>query len=163
MNEYIYLGKIVNTHGIKGEIRIISECEYLDRIFKPNNKIYIGEEKVLETINTYRHHKIYEMITLKGITNINDVLKYKGQNLYFKKVDLNLSDNEYLISDLIGLNAYYNNKNLGAIIDILNNNGNILLVIKGKKLIYIPKNDHFIKSVDFNKKIIELINIEGLI
>ena len=75
-DEFIYIGKIVNTHGIKGEIRILSDFKYKDRVFLSNRRIYIGEERIEEIIDTYRRHKIFDMITLKGYNNINQVLKY---------------------------------------------------------------------------------------
>lgn len=163
MSEYIKIGKIVNTHGIKGEIRILANIEYLDRIFVIGNKVYIGENFTAEEITSYRHHKEYEMITLKNINNINDVLKYKGQNIYFKYEDLKLNSDEHLLEEYLGLEVTYGNSNLGKIIDILQNNGNIVFVIEGKKKIYIPKNEHFIKKLDFKLKKIEVINVEGLI
>ena len=86
--KYIYIGKIVNTHGLKGEIRILSDFKYKELIFKDNFKIYIGEDKIPEVINSYRHHKIFDMITIKGINNINDVLKYKGKRVYVNKEDI---------------------------------------------------------------------------
>ena len=86
-DEYIYIGKIVNTHGIKGEIRILSNFEYKDKVFLENRRIYIGEEHIEEIVNTYRHHKIFDMITMKGYNNINQVLKYMNKNVYVKKND----------------------------------------------------------------------------
>ena len=73
--EYIYIGKIVNTHGIKGELRLLSNFKYKNKVFLQNRKIYIGEEKKEEMIKSYRHHKIFEMITLYGYDSINEVLK----------------------------------------------------------------------------------------
>ena len=90
--ENIYIGKIVNTHGIKGELRILSNFDKKDKVFIPSTEILIGKEKISETINTYRHHKEFEMITLKGYSNINDVLKYKGKPVYIKRQNLNLKD-----------------------------------------------------------------------
>ena len=80
-DEYIYIGKIVNTHGIKGEVRILSNFEYKDKVFLENRRIYIGEEHIEEIVNTYRHHKIFDMITMKGYNNINQVLKYMNKNV----------------------------------------------------------------------------------
>ena len=82
--EYIYIGKIVNTHCIKGELRLLSDFEKKDRVFKSGINIFIGKEKQSETIKTYRHHKQFEMITLEGYTNINEVLKYKDQNVMYQ-------------------------------------------------------------------------------
>ena len=70
----VYVGKIVNTHGIKGEVKIISDFEYKDQIFKIGNKIFVDDETL--EINSYRVHKNYDMITLKGFNDINEVLKY---------------------------------------------------------------------------------------
>ena len=56
--KYVLIGKIVNTHGLKGEVRILSEFRYKDRVFVPGMKIYIGKDKQEEEIVSYRHHKI---------------------------------------------------------------------------------------------------------
>ena len=90
--EYIIIGKIVNTHGIKGEVRLLSNFKYKEKVFVPEFAIYIGKEKNKEVITSYRHHKMFDMITMKGITNINDVLKYKGEKVYINKEDLNLNN-----------------------------------------------------------------------
>ena len=105
MDEYVYIGKIVNTHGIKGEIRILSDFKFKDKVFVPDRKIYIGEDYHEEIINSYRHHKVFEMITLKGYSNINEVLKYMKKNVYVKRVDLSLGNEDYLDEDIIGLDV----------------------------------------------------------
>ena len=51
--KYIIIGKIVNTHGIKGELRILSDFKYKDKIFKKGFPLYIGYTKEKEIINTY--------------------------------------------------------------------------------------------------------------
>ena len=61
--ELVYVGKIVNTHGIKGELRIISKFERISDVFKVGNEIYIGEEHIKEKIASYRHHKQFEIFT----------------------------------------------------------------------------------------------------
>ncbi|MBR1413496.1 MAG: 16S rRNA processing protein RimM [Bacilli bacterium] len=161
--DYIYVGKLVNTHGIKGEVKIISNFEYKNKVFVKDKDIYIGDNKVKETINSYRHHKNFEMITLNNYTNINEVLKYKGMNVYVNRDDLGLLEDEYLYQDLIGLNIKNNLKTLGKVKDVMYNNGNVLLKIEDAKEYYIPLNEHFIKKVNLNEKIIEVENIEGLI
>ena len=88
--EYIYIGDIVNTHGIKGELRILSDFKYKENVFKKNFKIYIGKNKEEQIINTYRKHKMFDMITLVGFTNINEVLKYKKMPVYINKKDLKI-------------------------------------------------------------------------
>lgn len=156
---YIYLGKIVNTHGIKGEIRILSDFDYKDIVFKKDFKIYIGKDKQEETINTYRVHKNYDMVTLNGINDINDVLKYKGQNVYINKEDIkDLKVDE----DYIGLDVY-TDKYIGKITDILKGKNDILVIENESKRYLVPKVDNFIKNIDFDNNKIYINNIKGLI
>ena len=161
--DYIYVGKIVNTHGIKGELRIISDFEYKDRVFKKDMILYIGNNKVKEQIVSYRHHKNYEMVMFNNYTNINEVLMYKNQDVYVNRDDLKLLPNEYLYQDLINLKIKKDEEILGIVQDVMYNNGNVLLSVKSNKDYFIPLNEHFIKKVDLQEKFIEVANVEGLI
>lgn len=161
---YILIGKIVNTHGIKGELRIISDFPYKDRVFKNNFNIYIGKDKINEVINTYRHHKIFDMITLKNYNNINEVLKYKGSLVYINRLDLKLNDNEYLECDLLDFNIIINNNIIGKISSFENHNHNKIIIVKNKeKEILLPYNNNLIENINLDKKEITYKNIEGLI
>ena len=157
--KYVLIGKLVNTHGLKGEVRILSDFKYKDRVFIPNMKIYIGKDKKEEKIVTYRHHKIFEMITMEGYNDINQVLKYKGDYVFVNKDDIELRENEYLNEDIIGLNVMVNNTLLGSVRKIENHNGNEILVVNDY---LIPYNFDIILSVDLDKKEIVVKDIPGL-
>ncbi len=163
--DYIYIGKIVNTHGIKGELRILSNFKFKEKVFLENRRIYIGDEKIEEIINSYRHHKIFEMITLKGYDNINQVLKYLNKDVYIKKNDLSLGNKEYLDEDLINLNVIFNNELVGHIVAIrqINENNKIIEAIINNKKTLIPYHEDFIGNIDFENNKIELKLIEGMI
>lgn len=149
--KYIKVGTIVNTHALKGEVRIISNFEYKDRVFKINNTLYIGMSKSEEVIETYRVHKNFDMVKFKGIDNITDVLKYKGSAVYVNIDDLKLKDDEILIEELLGMSVIVNNKLLGSITDYIDNNGNKLVVVNNK---YIPYNKDLIEKIDkINRKV----------
>jgi 16S rRNA processing protein RimM len=160
----INIGKIVNTHGIKGEVRIISNFKFKDKVFKKGFNLYIGVNKQQLIINSYRVHKNYDMITFLDIVNINDVLQYKGSNVYVNKDDIALDNNNYLDEDIIGLNVYIDNKYIGIITYILKiPNNEVLEIMDNNKKILIPYNKALIKEIDIvNKKVI-IDNIEGLI
>lgn len=161
--DYLYIGKIVNTHGLKGELRILSKFEFIDKVFVKGFKFYIGESKECHTVTSYRHHKTFEMVTFEGFTNINEVLYLKGKNVYINKEDLVLNKDEYLDEDLIGLKVISNNKEKGIIKDIEENGGNKLLIVESNnKEVLIPYNKAFIKSININDKIVEINEIEGL-
>ncbi len=158
--EYINIGKIVNTHGIKGEVRITSQFELKEQVFKKDFNIYIGKEKLKGTINTYRPHKNYDMITFNDYNNINDVLKYLKQEVYVLRSDLEIKD--YLIDDLINMEVVLNKVTLGKVGEIIYNKSNTLIYVIGEKNFYIPYNKEFIKSV--NNNVIEVTEItKGLI
>lgn len=149
--KYIFIGRIVNTHALKGEVRIVSDFEFKDRIFKENTLLYIGENKDKEIIETYRKHKQFDMVKFKGIDYINDVLKYKGSKVYIDESILNLKDNEILISELINMDVYNDNKYVGKITEYRSDNGNNMLRVNNK---LIPYNKDFITKIDKENKII---------
>lgn len=160
MNEYILIGKIVNTHALKGEVRLISDFEYKEKVFVINNELYIGKEKNKETIETYRKHKNFDMIKFKGIETINEVIKYKGQKVYILKETLNLGEDEILIDELINMQVVFNNEILGEVEEYRNDSGNKIIKVSGK---YIPYNKNFIEKIDKKERKIYYKNIEGLI
>ncbi len=163
--EYLIIGKIVNTHGIKGELRLLSNFKYKDKVFLENRRIYIGDEKQEEVIVTYRKHKMFDMITLKGYDNINQVLKYINKEVYVKKNDIELTDKEFLDEDLINLRVIFNNQDVGHVVAIrqINPKNKIIEAMINDKLTMIPYHDDFINKVDIKNNIIELNLIEGMI
>ncbi len=163
MDEFIYIGKIVNTHGLKGEVRIMSSFEKKDKVFIPGMTVYIGRKKEKEIIKTYRHHKVFDMITMEGYSDINEIIRYKGLYVYVKKEDLNLNEDEYLETDLINLDVYVDNNKVGIITEVRNSGNNKFLVIKTEeKEVFVPLQDEFIKKVDLTKKIVIIEPIKGM-
>ncbi len=139
----LYIGDLVNTHGIKGEVRIISFFKYKETVFKPNNYLYIKSEKL--KIKTYRKHKNYDMVTFENYNDINDVLKFKGEKVYIDKEDYTFKGP--LNEDLYGKKVYDKGKYIGTLTNIINNNGKEILVIKGKKEYLVPYVDEFVKNI----------------
>ena len=163
MEDFIYVGKIVNTHGLKGEIRILSDFEYKDKVFVPGMTIYIGRKKEKEEIVTYRHHKNFEMITMKGYTDIDEVLRYKGLYVYVLKEDLNLKDDEYLDSDYIDLDVLVDGNIIGKVKDIKDSGNNKLLVIdKDSKDVLIPLQKEFVKEINIKDNYVVIEPIKGM-
>ena len=157
--EYIKIGKIVNTHGIKGEVRILSKFPYKDKVFIKGMNIYI-DKKDKEVINTYRVHKNFDMITMEGYSNINEILKYKGKYVYVNKEDIKLNNN-YLDEDIIGLDIYVKENYKGVLINIERYDKVVLLVIKNNDKEYLVPYD-LIDNIDIDNKKIYIKEIEGL-
>ena len=150
----IYIGKYVNTHGIKGEIRIKSDFKYKDKIFFVGNTLIIDNQEFI--INSYRRHKEYDMVSFKGITNINQIIDLKGSKVYV--FNISLDDGEYLDSTLIGFKVYMNNIYKGDVLDIKYlNNSKKILVVNNK---YVPFE---LVSVNLTEKRIDVMEVDGLL
>ena len=154
----IYIGKIVNTHGVKGELRIRSNFEFKDRVFKVNNKLIIDDKEY--NIRSYRKHKTFDMVCLDEYRNINDVLFLVGNKVYFDKEKLELNNNEEIAKDLLEYTVFINNNN-GKVIEIMDTGNNKVLRIKADREYLIPYNEKFV-IIDRNKKEININLIDGM-
>ncbi len=160
MNEMIYIGKTVSTFGIKGELKVISDFEYCDKAYKVGNKVLINN--IEHVISGIRYHKNYVLLKIDHLNNINDILKYVGFNIYIKRLDLNLSKDEFLYKDLINSEVIdEDDTKLGKIIEVVNGI-NVLIKVKGTKEFYIPLIDNYVKRFDLDKKILYTKNAKEL-
>ena len=153
---FIYIGKVTNTHALKGEIRILSNFEFKDKVFTKGFKLYVGHLKTEEVIETYRRHKQYDMVKFVGIDNINDVIKYKGASVFINEEDLNLSDDEILVEELIGMKVYNDDSLVGNITEYREDNGNKNIRVNDK---LIPFNKDYISKIDKQNKEIHFHDI----
>lgn len=161
MNEMIYIGKTVSTFGIKGELKVISDFEKCDKAYKIGNKILINN--IEHVISGIRYHKNYILLEIDDLKNINNILKYVGFNIYIKRMDLHLEENEFLYKDLINSDVIDNDgSNLGKIIEV-EQGVNLLIKVKGSKEFYIPYVDEYIISFDLNNKELYTKNAKDLI
>lgn len=144
----IYIGKIVNTHGIKGELRIRSDFLYKDKVFVKGNSLIIDDKKYL--IKTYRRHKTFDMVILDEYNNINQVLFLVGKKVYFDKSLLILDDNEVIDSDLVNYNILDTNGIELEIEEVFYASSTNKIIRTNKCLI--PFNSPMIKKIDKIKK-----------
>lgn len=166
--EFILIGQIVNTHGVKGEIRLLSQTDFKKDRYNKNNLTYIDYNgvKVDVKVKSYRVHKGFDLLIFEGLEDINLVEKYKGCNLYTenKKVK-ELSKNEYHISDLIGLNVFQNLEKKGIVQSIRSfPQGDYLEVLTiNQEMKLVPFMKEFILDVNLNTQSILVIEMEGLL
>lgn len=160
MNEMIFIGKSTSTFGIKGELKVRSDFNYLDKAYKIGNVILINN--IEHKISGVRYHKNHVLLKIDNLENINDVLDYVGYNIYIKRSDLNLSSNEYLDSDLINSDVINDGINLGKVIDVIRG-VNTLIRVSGKVIFYIPYVDEYIINFDLENKKLYTKNCENLI
>ena len=101
------------------------------------------------------------MVTFKELDNIDDVLIYKGEEVYVDRDTLEYSG--YLDEDLIGLSVYNDDKLMGKVVDIMKTAAHDILVIQNGKKHMVPNIDQFIKNVDLVNKRIDIKYIKGLV
>lgn len=163
--EYIKVGIIATTKGLKGEVRIKSLTNMQDDRFKVGNAIYILENDQYKEliIKSHQIHKNSDILIFKGYDDINKIEKYKGYDLYVPiDQEVYLDENEFFIEELIGLKVYQGKELKGEVVDIVTYpQGDYLLVSTetGEKLV--PFRDEFIENQDEEK--IFVIEMEGLL
>lgn len=160
MSKKVYIGKVVSTHGIKGEIKIISDFEYKDRVFVVGKKLIIDNNEYL--IKSYRHHKQFDMVMLNDFNNINDVLFLMKKNVYMLDCEIGLED-VVLDEELLDYSVLTVDGKHGIIKEIFwaGVNNKLMRVLLDKEVI-IPFNSPMIKSISKDKKEVIVELIEGM-
>lgn len=156
------VGRIIGTHGIKGELKVKSDTSF-DR-FKIGNKLYI-EKQIPIIVNSVRIHKGMVLITVNDLKNINDVLEYVNKDIYVPHDRSELKDGEYYYEDLIGLQCFNQiNENIGVVNDLIEvPQGLILEIKKESKTFMVPYVKQFVKKIDLENKQMFIEEIEGLV
>ena len=155
----IYVGKIVSTHGIKGEIRILSDFQFKDKVFIVGKKLIIDDSVYI--IKSYRHHKNFEMVTLNDYKDINEVLFLMKKKVYILKEDLNLHEDEVLDEDLMSFKVLTTEGQIGVIKEVfLASPENKIVRVFLDREILIPLKSPMIKEINKESKeiIIELVS-----
>jgi 16S rRNA processing protein RimM len=171
MVNWFNVGKIVNTHGIRGEVRVISRTDFADERYKVGNTLYLFLDEKKEPLElkvaSHRNHKNFDLLTFEGMENINHVEKLKGGILRVPESQLSpLEENEFYFHEIIGCNVFtLEGEEIGQIKEILTPGANDVWVIKGKngKEILIPYIDQVVKQVDVKNKKVVIDPMEGLL
>lgn len=133
--DQVIVGKIVNTHGIKGELKVKSSTDFVAERFARGAQLFIEYQgqKMEMTVASYRIHKGHILVTFEGYRDINLVEKYKGCLLYAMKDESLLDEDEYYISDIIGCEVYNDGKYIGKVQDVQLYDHHDILVVQGQQ------------------------------
>lgn len=161
------IGQIVNTHGLKGDMKIYPYTDYPER-FEEVEYLYMeGEGDKKFSIENVRYQRNMVLLKLKGIDTIEAVEEIRDRHLFIDENNLReLDEDETLISDLIGLNVYLEDLTpVGTIKDVLQYTANDVYVIvneEGKEFL-IPALKQFIPVVDVKNNKVIITPIEGML
>ena len=161
--EKVIVGQIINTHGIKGELKIKLSTDFVTERFQKNAHLYIDNhgEMLDMTVLSYRFHKGNVLVSFQDHQDINLVEKYKGCKLYAEKNLELLEDDEYYFGDLIGCEVYNHHDFIGVVQDVQLYEHHDIFVVRGKQKIMIPYVDAFVKEINIDTKRIDVSLIEG--
>lgn len=170
MTEYLNVGKIVNTHGIRGEVRVISQTDFALERYQPGKMLVLFRENqapLTLTIDTYRRHKNFDLLSFEGYPSINQVESFRDGILKVAKEDrVELAENEFYYYEIIGAEVVTEEgKVIGKVKEILSPGANDVWVVqrKGKKDALLPYIDSVIKEVDVTAQKIIVEIPEGLL
>ena len=167
MKDILEIGQIVNTRGLRGEVKVNSFSQDSKR-FEKLDVIYIKENNELKSykIEKVTYNKNQVILKLENINHIDYAEKLRNKYIYVKKSQLEeLPEGVYYISDLIGLDVYDEKNNyLGKVDDIFSTKSNDVYVIKNELGVnkLLPGTDEVIKDIDLDNKKIIVNLIKGL-
>lgn len=165
-SQFLECGKIINTHGVRGGIKLESWCD-TPADLASLKKIYLkeGSEYVCHKVKKASVFKQFVLFELEGINNIDVAEKLKNKVIFADRDDISIDDDAFFLADIIGLPVFdiLSGEKIGTLSDVMNLGASDLYEIKtenGKKLI--PAVDEFIKEVDLEKGIFVSL-IEGML
>jgi len=160
-DDYIETGKIVNTHGMRGEIRVQPWADTPD--FLTGFDYYYIDGVPVKVLSA-KVHKGCVIAALEGVENIDAAIRLKNKVIKVKKEDVDLEEGRFFITDLIGLNAINveTGESIGTISEVLSLPSNNVYVIKGKREILVPAVPEFVIETNLNDGYIKFRLIEGM-
>ncbi len=170
MDQFFEVGKIVNTQGLKGEVRVISVTDSAEERYQTGNELTLfqeGKDPMTLTIRSHRKHKNFDLLTFKDHPRIEDVESYKEGILKVAEKDLHeLEEQEFYYHEIIGLDVFTEEgESLGVIDEILPLGANDVWVVKqkGKKDLLLPYIADVVKEVDLDKGLVRITLLEGML
>lgn len=165
MEQMLTIGRIVNTHGVKGEVRVLPSTDDIKRFGKLKEIVVQNRTESIKEIETVRYHKNFVLLKFKGIDNMDDAEILKNSTLKINRKDaLPLGQDEYYQCDLYGLKVVTEEgRDLGKLVDILVTGSNDVYVVRNtEKEILIPAIKQCILKIDLEKGEMLVHLLEGL-
>jgi 16S rRNA processing protein RimM len=163
MKRSFNIGKIVNTHGVKGEVKVYPYTDDVNK-FVDFDHLYVEDQKI--QIETVRIHKNMALVKFKGYDNMDQVLPLMNKNVFIDRDLVDDGDDGHYIVDLIGCEIFDESGiMIGVLVDVLQNTSQDLYQIRRSdngEDFYLPVVDEFVKSIDLNTRKIIVHLIEGL-
>ncbi len=160
-NNFLEIGKIVNTHALRGAVKMVVWADSVD-VVGGLKRLY-GEDGTCYEIKSVSYQKDNAIVKFAGIDSIEEAEKLKGKILLVSRDEFDLPEGVYFIADLIGLSVYEGDTLYGRIDDVFPAGGCDVYSIKGEKELLFPAIKENILQVDLENKIMKVKIPEGLL
>ena len=158
--QYIEAGRIVNTHGVAGEVKIEV---WLDspQFLKSFKRCFIDRREV--KLLSARVHKGFLIVKLEGVEDVNAAMALKGRTVFIDRADARLPKGAFFLQDIIGATVVdESGREIGKLADVMETPASNVYVVKGETEHLIPAVPEFILSTDAENGIITVHLIEGM-
>ncbi|MBR1455701.1 MAG: 16S rRNA processing protein RimM [Oscillospiraceae bacterium] len=158
--QYIEAGRIVNTHGVAGEVKIevwLDSPQFMKRF----RRLYIDGSP--RAVLSARVHKSFLLCALEGVNDVNAAMALKGRTVYIDRADAHLPAGTYFLQDIIGSRVVdEQGRALGVLTEVLERPASNIYVVKGETEHLIPAIPEFVMSTDLERGVITVRLIEGM-
>ena len=167
MEQFLQVGVISSTHGIRGEVKVFPTTDDPAR-YKKLKKVLLdtGKEQLELEIQSVKFFKQFVIVKFKGIDNINDIEKYKGKGLFVPREDaVPLDEDEYYIADLIGMEVFTEDGRFGVVKDVMETGANEVYIVESDDHgeVLIPAIRQCVLDVNVEEKKMLVRLLDGLI
>ncbi len=165
MKQYLEIGKVNNTHGLKGEVKMLMWCDGIDYI-KQLQTLYLDDDgKESITLLSARQQKNVAILKFAEITTIEAANELKNKILYCNRDDAEIDENSHYLADIIGCTVIDvdTDEKYGEIVDVLNYGASDIYDVNMQaKHILIPAIDDIVKEIDTENRVVYIKPMKGL-
>ena len=154
---YIEAGEIVTTHGVRGEVKILSWLDSPEMLCEFDRCRISGREYVMDSV---REQKTCNLVKLRGVDTMEDAQKLRGKTMELYREDI--SDELIFASELVDVEVYADGARIGKIKEVLDYPGNSVYVVQGEREYLIPAVKEFILSTDLEKNQMQVKLLKGM-
>ena len=154
---YIEAGEIVTTHGVRGEIKVLSWLDSPEMLCEFDRCRISGREYVMDSV---RVQKTCNLVKLRGIDTMEDAQKLRGKTMELYREDI--PDELIFAAELVDVEVYADGACIGKIKEVLDYPGNSVYVVQGEREYLIPAVKEFILSTDLEKNQMQVKLLKGM-
>ena len=155
--QYIEAGEIVTTHGVRGEVKVLTWLDDPEMLCEFDRCRIDGKEVIMEQV---RVQKTCNLVKLKGIDTMEAAQALRGKTIELYREDID--DEVIFAAELMGMEVQCEGKTIGKIADVLDYPGNMVYVVRGEREYMIPAVSAFVLDTDMENNLMRVRLIEGM-